>query len=422
MALPFDGKLNPNTVYKALFNMVLQQRQFDLKTATPRLADMLRVGGSMYGDTLLYYSMDIGESYDFEGDSEAEKLLNINRNNTQVVQSIVIDKARQTNITIDYFLTKQAWFTETAFIDFTNQLIMQLTNVKRVYDNGTVNTFVGTQESTAEKGVIFIPAPAGQTEADNRLFSQRVAENYANLAVDMADNTRAYNELSFLQAMDLKEMVVVWNAEVYNKILKIDLPTIFHNDELKPKATIVLPSRYFGTVNAGTATGNTATRQTKGEKTPRTVPGAGVNGAVRSLIEQTIGEGENAIHYYPGDAIADGVVAPDGTTYTEDSQTIICKIFPVEAIPFMTAFVAATNFWNARSLTENEYLTWMHNTLERLAYLPFITIKADGAINTAKASKPLTDKQVDKLNKQIALLMEEIEQLKAEKEEANVAN
>lgn len=395
MAIPFNGILNPNSNYKAFFNMILYQRQFDIKTATPRLADMLRVGGSMYGDTLLYSAMDIGESYNFEGDAEAEKLLNINRNNTQVVQSIVIDTSRQTNITIDYFLTKQAWFTETAFIDFTNQLIMQLTNVKRVYDNGIVNTFVGTQESTAEKGVITIAAPAGQTESDNRLFSQRVAENYANLAVDMADNTRAYNELAFLQSVDLKEMIVVWNAEIYNKILKIDLPTIFHNDELKPKATIVLPSRYFGIVNVGTVTGNTATRQTTGEKTPRTVPGSGTNGAVRSLIEQTIGTGENAVHYYPGDAIATGVVAPENTTYTEDSQTIICKIFPVSAIPFMTAFTAATVFWNPRSLTENRYLTWLHNTLERLKYLPFITIKADAPVNTASVVNKQKAKKVN---------------------------
>ncbi|HHW90644.1 MAG TPA: hypothetical protein GX745_07080, partial [Clostridiales bacterium] len=106
----------------------------------------------------------------------------------------------------------------------------------------------------------------------------------------------------------------------------------------------------------------------------RTVPGPGASDAVRSLIEQTIGTGDNAIHYFPGDAIATGVNAPAGTSYTQ-SDTTVCKVFPTEAVPFMSSFETGTMFNNPRSLTDTHYLTWGHNTLERILEKPFVTIK-----------------------------------------------
>ena len=316
--------------------------------------------------------MDIGESYDWLNDAEAENLLKINRNKTQTTQAIKLDKFRQTNVTVDNYLSKRAWMTEGAFNDFNSILINSLSGVKRIYDNGIINTFVGTHNSTASKGAIMITKPkAGAndtTESTNRLTSQMIAEQFADLAVDLGDNTRAYNELGYTRSTPIGECAVVWNAAIYNKILKVDLPTIFHKDGLEPRATYVLPSRYFGIVNAAGTDGNTDTITTADG---RTVPGAGVNGAVRSLIEQTIGD----VHYFPGDAIASGANAPAGTSYTEDSENIICKVFPLEAIPFMSSFETGTMFNNPRSLTDTHYLTWGHNTLERIKEKPFITMK-----------------------------------------------
>jgi hypothetical protein len=40
----------------------------------------------------------------------------------------------------------------------------------------------------------------------------------------------------------------------------------------------------------------------------------------------------------------------------------------------MSAFEVGTSFFNARSLTSNHYLTFGHNTLERLVDKPFITV------------------------------------------------
>lgn len=367
----YNGQLNANEIYTALYNMIISQRIFDITTADPTLANALRVDGTLYGDTKLYYSTDTGASYDWLNDAEAPNLLQLNRNKTTVVDKVTIDKFRQTNVTVDNYLSKRAWQNEGAFTDFNGILISSLNGVKRIYDNGLINAFVGTQTSAAPAANIEITAPTSgtndTTESVNRLTSQMIAQAVADLAVNLGDNTRAFNELGFTRSTPIGQCVMVWNANIYNKILKIDLPTIFHKDNLEPKANYVLPSRYFGTVNTGIGTGNTATITTADG---RTVPGQGQDGAVRSLIEQTI----SGVHYFPGDAIATGANAPAGTSYTEDSTTIVCKIFPVEAIPFMSGFETGTMFNNPRSLTDTHFLTWGYSTLKRLAEKPFVTV------------------------------------------------
>ena len=41
----------------------------------------------------------------------------------------------------------------------------------------------------------------------------------------------------------------------------------------------------------------------------------------------------------------------------------------------MSSFEAGTSFFNPRSLTENHYLTFGHNTITALHDKPFITLK-----------------------------------------------
>ena len=385
----FTGSLTANEIYTALYNMIISQRVYDISTANPSLANALRVDGTLYGDTKLYHSMDIGKSYDWQNDAEASNLLTLNRNKTQYTQAIKLDKFRQTSVTVDNYLSKRAWMTEGSFSDFNGVLISSLSGVKRIYDNGIVNTFVGTQTSTASAANITLPAiTAGEgnvdAEAVNRLTGQNIAKTFADLAVNLGDNNRYFNELNFTRSVPIEECIVVWNSDHYNKLLNIDLPTIFHNDGLKPKANFVLPARFFGTVNASIATGNTDTVTTADG---RTVPGPGASDAVRSLIEQTIGTGDNAVHYFPGDAIATGVNAPAKTSYTQ-SDTTVCKVFPTEAVPFMSSFETGTMFNNPRSLTDTHYLTWGHNTLERILEKPFVTIKTADPATPSDPSDP----------------------------------
>ena len=61
----------------------------------------------------------------------------------------------------------------------------------------------------------------------------------------------------------------------------------------------------------------------------------------------------------------------------EDAD-IICKVL-VKLPPYMSAFEVGTSFFNPKSLTENHYLTFGHNTIEYLKNYPFITVKAVAA-------------------------------------------
>ena len=91
---------------------------------------------------------------------------------------------------------------------------------------------------------------------------------------------------------------------------------------------------------------------------------------LNSLVEQGIGSN----HYFPGELIKSGDTAPAGTSYTQDDK-VICKIIG-KLPPFMSAFSVQTSFFNPRSLTENHYLIFGHNTLDYFKNYAYITVKA----------------------------------------------
>jgi hypothetical protein len=49
-----------------------------------------------------------------------------------------------------------------------------------------------------------------------------------------------------------------------------------------------------------------------------------------------------------------------------------------DSVPYMSGFEVGTSFFNPRSLTETNYLTFGHNTLEYLKDKPFITVEFAG--------------------------------------------
>ena len=186
----------------------------------------------------------------------------------------------------------------------------------------------------------------------------------ANLMVDLEDVSRDYNDYGNLRSYNLNDLVFVWNAEVVNKIRKLDMPSLFHKDGLIDKfAEHTLPARYFGNIN--TAGGTTGAS----------------NITIRSLIEKDYNEVEpdnssydEKKHIFPGDLLPANIAYEANETYSED-DSIVCKIYHKTSIPFMTAFETATDFFNSRSLTETHYLIWGYNSLEYLKNYPFITVK-----------------------------------------------
>ena len=361
----FNGQLRSNEIFAAIYNMIISQEVFadNIYDTKSSLVDRSRVDGSMYGDTKLYYSTDVLESKEWGGDAEAQNLLQIHRPKSPEVQAIYIDRFRQISLTVDEYLSKRAWSDADSFSKFNSVMLGWIRETKRVYDSTTFNSFIGTnetdigeQEIVVEVGASPATTDKAETEAYNRLVAQTLAARVSDLFVDLEDVTRDYNDYGHLRSFSSGSLIAVWNSAIVNKINKLDLPMIFHDLLIDKKAEYTLPARYFGTINAaaGTAPANNTT--------------------IRSLIETDYGTAENPIHVFPGELIPNSAAYEAGTTYTVD-PSIAFKLMHKRSTPYMSGFEVGTSFFNAKSLTENHYLTWCHNTLEHLQNYPFITVR-----------------------------------------------
>lgn len=374
MPTPFTGQLSANEIFASQYNLIISIMAFanNIEDSYNSLVDRARVDGGLYGDTKLYVDTDVLKSYAWTGDNEAANLLAINRPADPKTQAIKLDIFRQIPLTVDYYLSKRFWKGEESFSQFASVLLGWLGDTKRVYDETTYNAFIGThstaigsQAQTVDVSGVTAAASTSDEEAYNRIVAESIARKIANILVDMRKPSRAYNDNEFMKSFSPKSLMVVWNAKFVNFIMKYATPTIFHKDGLLEgvfNEENVLPEDYFGNVNAAAT--------------------AGDGSLVRSLIEQDIGTN----HYFAGELIKVGDTAPAGTSYSNvqavgsDSfidDEIICKIIHRDSVPYMSAFQVGTSFFNARSLTENHYTTWGHNTLEALAARPFVTVRID---------------------------------------------
>lgn len=355
MPTAYNGQLNTNKAVGALFNQIINIRTFsdNIGEMFSSLADRAKVDGTMYGDTKLYISLDIPGTQAWTGDNEAANLLALNRPKEPEIQSITIDQFRQVFITIDNYLTKQAFSSDGAFSQFNAAVVATMRDAKRVYDTTLWNTFVGTERSAVqEKNDVVIDPEAVPS------IAQAAGAALAKLLIRIKDNSRDFNDYGFMRAKDPGKITVIWNADYVVDLKKYDLPAIYHDEEIVDKFSYEnsLPARFFGTAltEAGSADGTT----------------------VRTLVERTIGSKEDAVEYFPGDLLPKGTAYGAGEAYKEDDDIIaIVTGSPAETVPFMSGFEVGTNFFNARSLTDNEYITWGHNTLERIADQPWVIIR-----------------------------------------------
>ena len=350
MALQAAFTLNPNEIFASIANMIISQEVFaDNLGKHQTLVDKARVDGGLYGDKKLYYATDVLKSHPWDADEEATNLLALDRPDDPKVQDITLDVFRQIRLTVDNYLSKRAWMNEGAFSSFNSVMLGWMRETKRVYDGTLYNVFIGTTKSAKAAQNIAVTL-TGTNDA------QVIAEALANLLVAMGDYSRDFNDYEFLRSYAESDIKFIWNSKYVNEIKKIDLPTIFHKDGLVDKfEEEVLPAKYFGTVNSAEVATSSNT------------------GQYRSVIEKDYMVNGKPKHVFPGDHIPANVVIAKGEGYLEDAD-VICKVL-VKLPPYMSAFEVGTSFFNPRSLTENHYLTFGHNTLEYLKNYPFITVK-----------------------------------------------
>lgn len=394
--VPFNGNLNSNEIFSAIFNMIISQDVRDPKLASNynSLVGKFKTDGSMFGDTKLFYDVDVLGTRPWLGDTEASNLLNINRPDAPKCQAITLDTFRQVDITIDEYLTKRAWSTEGAFSQFNSIILKMLGKAKEIHETTLFNSYIGSIVTAANKATVNVDL-SGITatgEEKNRLYAQTIADELADLIDDMMDYSRDYNDYKFLRAYNESDLMVVWNNKWVNKLTKLDLPTVYHDSSVFGAFGDKLPARYFGdaldtatkiaAISASTPTTGKPIDSDTGVYTPGV---ANANGKVCSLIEKDVTVGVTAYHVLPGDEIPAGCVVKvagvttfdfqEGEIYVPD-ENIICKVVSKDAIKFMDAFETATEFFNPRSLTQNHYLTFGYAKPDYLRGEAIVTVKA----------------------------------------------
>ena len=388
----FSGQLNSNAIFAALFNMIISQQVFaDNFGKHQTLVDKGRVDGGLYGDTKTFTSVDVLKTNPWAGDAEATNLLALDRPPAPKTQAIVLDVFRQIRLTVDDYLSKQAWASEYSFSEFTGAVVAQMSETKKVYEGTLYNVFLGTNVAAQGRQNVSIDittATTGLTGMEkNVVEATTIAKDLANLMYDMGDYSRDFNDNQFLRSYAEDQIEIVWNVDWVNKIRKVDTPTIFHKDDLIKKfADNAINGRYFGILitasNISTYSDSTpAPGKPIDADDGAYTPGSNhANGLVRSAVEKEWTVGGTTYHVFPGDELPSGTTvgtnksfAP-GEVYLED-RSIICKLV-VKWPALMSAFSVGTSFFNPRSLTENKYLTFGHNKLEHYYNYPFVTVKA----------------------------------------------
>ena len=380
MALQSAFTLNSNEIFGSIANMIISQEVFaDNLGKHQTLVDKARVDGSLYGDKKLYYATDVLESHAWGNDNEAANLLALDRPQDPKVQDITLDVFRQIRLTVDNYLSKRAWADEGAFSAFNSVMLGWMRETKRVYDGTLYNVFIGTTESAVGKQIVQVDLGTGSGHPlynlsgveKEQMEAMLIAQALADLMVEMGDYSREFNDYQFLRSYGEESIKVIWNSKFVNKIRKIDLPTIFHKEGLVDKfEEDVLPARYFGRAIVASDIGE-----------GKVIGADGAYDSTKGTLRAAKEFVYNDKHYFPGDALATSgtYVAVVGgleasQVYLEEAD-IICKVL-VKLPPYMSAFEVGTSFFNPRSLTETHYLSFGHNTLEKLDNYPFITVKA----------------------------------------------
>ena len=378
----FSGQLNANEIFGALYNMIISQEIYTDNIEGDDLVDKAKVDGSLYGDTKLYYSTDALYSSEWGNDAEATNLLAVNRPKAPETQAIRLDVFRQIEVTVDDYLSKRAWTDEGAFATFNSVMLGWLNDTKKIYDGTTYNVFMGTNVSSSAINTVEV-----DLTADGNSAGENLGLAVANLFSALNNYSRKFNDYGHIRKYSKSRIKVLWNSKYLNVVKKIDLPSIFHNEELaKSFVGDDMVEDYWGTVitatNLSTYSASTPTTgkpidSDDGAYTPGT---NNANGTLRAVIEKTVTVGGVAYHVFPGEEIPSGatvkVSSGDfgmGEVYIQEDD-FIAKVY-IKLPPYMSAFQVGTSFFNAKALNENHYLTFGHNTLEHLKNYPFITLK-----------------------------------------------
>ena len=382
--MPYNGHLNANHIQSALFNMIIAQDIIGGSIhANYNLVDKAKEQAGLYGDTVLKIDTPVLTPVDWSQDSaDAVNLLALDRPGAPKTQAITIDVFKQVRLTKDDYMSKQAFGTEGAFAAYQSVLDSRLSKSKETYLNKTYNVFVGTTAGQVTTSI--------DVDADSQTLGQNVAYGLTMLVDDMKDYNTKYTANGFERAFSDADIHIVWNNKYINQVRKIDTPVLYNagvvNEVFKGD---VLPAKYFGTViTSDNVSDFSASTPTTGKPidsdTGAYTPGSNnANGTIRAAkdLYKPVGASGATVYIPAGAEIPAnktiGASSTDflyGEVYIEQAD-IICKVY-TKLPPVLEAFSVGTNFFNAKNLSTNMYLTFGHNTLVPLDSEAIVTVKA----------------------------------------------
>lgn len=366
----FNGMLNSNEIYNTLFNVrILFQKIVPQSVKRDEIVSLLDKSVGMYGDTGILMGCDIQGTYEFGMDSEAPKLLAINRNKTQKTEKYTIANWRQTDVTNDAYISKRFALDEGTFAMFNGYLVGTLSKAMDAFETGSVKAGVGTYTSPVAAMTINVTLPAADgTEATERIRAAKIRQAILDLKADMEDNQRKYNGYGFYSSYSWDDFTAAFNTKYMNEINALALYSTFNPEFIKEASNgRQWTPKWFGTVAA--EGGNT---------------GEG-NTTIYSLIEQNSDGSSNfplsaeqlaggVYRLFPGDLLPNNFDYNANEAYTKDDK-VIAKVFAPEYVYYMTGYEQGESFYNPRSATTNHYLRKGYSPVQVSKFRPFITIK-----------------------------------------------
>lgn len=350
----FDGQLNTNKVFASLFNMIISLQVFPAGiTDLGGIYEARKVDGTLYGDTKLYVSTDALKTYEWDGtdDTGSYNLLTVKRPPAPVQEKIVINIFRQIPVTVDEYLTKQAFLDEGSFGSFNGVILSWLQVTKEVYEHTTYTADIITSAQAKATALPNVVLYSNTDDTGRALILWKAQELYRQIedrVKELNEPSRAYNDNGFLRNYHIEDFDIIVPLGVLSQVRKMDVPFLFTPDD-KPVFKEI-HWKYFGAINAAGATLE------------------GTNTTVRALVEKDYTVGEVVTHCFPGDLLPDTATYLANETYTatyeskpsiDDDITIF--LIHKQDYPIMSAFSVGTSFFNARRLDMNHYLTFGHN-------------------------------------------------------------
>lgn len=378
MALQNAFTLSENLVLKTLGNMIISQQVFaDNFGKHQTLVDEARSDAGLYGDRKLFYTCDCLETHPWGNDAESTRLLELDRGKAPEVQALVIDKFRQIRLSTDNFVSKMAWGNEYAFGSYISVMLQMMNNTKKMYEGCMYNLYIGrtrgqTEAQNIKINLSSVAANASTQEEANKLEAMEIAQKLADLIDELGDYSRKFNDYGVMESYAPDSIKVIWNNKYINKIRKVQLPVIYHKEGLIDKFDGKrMLSKYFT---------KPVTESDIGEG--KVIGADGLYNPAKGTLVAAEELDYNNVHYMPGEELAkEGTyVAVVGGLEAKDvlivDDKIICKVL-VKLPEYLGGFSTSTEFFNPRSLTKTNYITWSYNTLDYLKKYPFITIERD---------------------------------------------